>query len=307
MSENSDAPYDFAPPKAPADGEGAAKAPVPAGGAKPPLPERLCPQCGFKIMVVPRNKRCPECRAPLDDSLADCLPYARPAWIRRLSWGAFVMALAVPAHVSGVLVTVVQQLPVRGAALQVAGGVMALLGIFLVTLREKGKPQRRAFLAVAARVLALGVTVLLGVAMYLISQNSAATIDAVAPALVAMALEAVAFGFFASALAARIPHEGLEHQLRNFALLLPPFLWAVLVSLLVDLTPYAAAFFCAYPLIGAMLGLLAWVTLTLLRLMLELRHAAEAAEAMAARRAAIDCGKPVTRASSPASAEGPAE
>lgn len=287
MSQPSDSPYDFAPPKPAPAAEGAsAGAPKPAAPAVPrqPLPERSCPQCGARFIGKPRHNRCPDCRAPLDESVADLLQFSYPGRIRRLSWGALALALAVPAHVGGVLVTHVAKEPVPGAGLQALGAILTLGGIWILTTREEGMPQRRAALGVMARVLAVAVAGLLAVATYLISRNSGATTYAIVPAISGMAAEAVAFGLFASSLAARIPHDGLINQLRNFALLLPPFLAAVLVSLFVDLSPYYAAFFCTFPLIGGMLGLMAWVAVTLLRLMLELRHVAQAADAIVLKR-----------------------
>ena len=98
------------------------------------------------------------------------------------------------------------------------------------------------------------------------------------PALAAMAGEAVALGLFASRLAQRIPHDGLTNQFRNFALFLPFLFGFLMLGAFYDLAQYTGIFFCSLPLIGALAGLLLWVSATLLRLFLELRHAATAAD-----------------------------
>src|SRR5579862_3162432 len=95
-----DSTYDFAP--------GPEKQPeVPArAGPFPPIPsgaERICPHCGFRVVGKPRGNRCPECSAPLDLAAADLLQFAPAGWIREISWGPVLIALAMFVHIGGLL------------------------------------------------------------------------------------------------------------------------------------------------------------------------------------------------------------
>ena len=285
VSSSTDSTYDFAAPAArePAPESGGAPKPAAPDTHEPQRPrqklaERPCPQCGFLIVGTPRKNRCPECRAPLDDSLADLLQFSDSAWIRRVSWGVLAVALAVPAHGGGAWLGFQHDL-IRGSALQVLGAGLTLAGVWQITSREIARPQKHALLALAARWLALAAAVLWIGATVVASRQGAIRWLAV-PALAAMAGEAVALGLFASRLAERIPHDGLTNQLRNFALLLPLFFGFLVLAQFYDLTELARIFFCALPLIGALAGLLLWVLATLLRFFLELRQAAVAADAI---------------------------
>ncbi len=281
MNPATDSSYDFATPAAP-------NPPAPASDAPPPetarpahqrLPERNCPQCGYLIVGKPRQNRCPECRAPLDDSIADRLQFCDSNWIRQASWGALAVALAVPAHIGGTYLAALAGDPVRGSALHVIGAALTLAGIWMITAPEDTRPQRRALLALFARGLAIAATVMwLGATV--VASRQGAVLWLMVPALAAMAGEAVAFGLFASGLAARVPHEGLTNQFRNFALLLPGFFGFLSFCLFHDVMAYYQIFFCSFPLLGALAGLLLWVGATLVRFFLELRHAARAADAV---------------------------
>jgi hypothetical protein len=240
------------------------------------LSESPCPQCGFLIVGKARNNRCPECRAPLDDSLADLLQFSDSQWIRRMSWGALAVALAVPAHGAGAWLAVQHDL-IRSAALHVLGAALTLAGVWQITSPENARPPKHALLALAARALALAATVL-WIGATVVASRQGAILWLVVPALAAMAGESIALGLFASRLAERIPHQGLTNQFWNFALILPFFFGFLVSGAFFGLTEYARVFFCALPLIGALAGLLLWVLATLLRFFLELRQAAEAAD-----------------------------
>ena len=285
VSASTDSTYDFAAPAARQPAAESGAAPRPATPTTPqPTPPRLklsekpCPQCGFLIVGVPRNNRCPECRAPLDDSLADLLQFSDSQWIRRMSWGALAVALAVPAHGVGAWLAVQHDL-IRGSALHVLGAALSLAGVWQITSPESARPQKHALLALAIRALALAATVI-WIGATVVASRQRAILWLTVPALVAMAGEVVALGLFAGRLAERIPHEGLTNQFRNFALLLPFFFAFLVVGAFYNLSELAHVFFCALPLIGALAGLLLWVIATLLRFFLELRQAAEAADAI---------------------------
>jgi hypothetical protein len=190
------------------------------------------------------------------------------------------MAVAVAVHIGGAYLLVLVHDAIRGSAVQAFGAALTLAGVWMITAPEDARPQKRAMLALLARWMAIASTVMwVGATVVASRQGQLAWL--MVPALVAMAGEAGAFGLFASALAGRVPHEGLANQFRNFALLLPGFFAFLIFCVFNDLTPYYQIFFCSFPLIGALAGLMLWVAATQLRFFLELRHAANAADAVA--------------------------
>jgi hypothetical protein len=170
--------------------------------------------------------------------------------------------------------------PSLGVTLHLLAAALTFLGIWILTLSPEPSPPQRPFSAAAARWLSLSAIILWIGATVAAAKNPAADVWLMLPALILMTAESAALGLFASSLASRIPHDGLTNQLRNFAFFLPPFFAVIIIGLFFNLADYYAIFFCSLPLIGALLGLMAWATLTLLRLFLELRHVATAAEAI---------------------------
>ena len=53
-----------------------------------------CPTCGYNLRGLKDENVCPECNAPVGQSLlGDRLEFANPRWLRRIGWGAFLAAL----------------------------------------------------------------------------------------------------------------------------------------------------------------------------------------------------------------------
>jgi hypothetical protein len=276
---STDSTYDFATP---APNAQPAPAAPPTATSAEHVTERNCPQCGFRIVGKPRQNRCPDCRMPLDASLADRLQNSGSRWIRKASWGALAIGISILPHIFGAWQVAVQRQERSGAALHVVGAALTLAGIWILTLPEDPRRPRASPLAVAARWCALASVILWGGAMITAFQHGNER-WLIAPALLAMAGEAVAYGLFAAGIALRIPHEGLANQLRNFALLLPPFFGFMLFCVFNDLAVYMQIFFCSFPLLGGIAGLMLWIAATQVRLFLELRHTARAADALAQR------------------------
>src|SRR6185437_1307683 len=85
------------PPARPAPASAAASLPVPAARlqAAEIQIEHNCPHCGFRIVGKPRNNRCPDCNAALDELTTGLLQFAPTGWTRKISTGALIVAAGI--------------------------------------------------------------------------------------------------------------------------------------------------------------------------------------------------------------------
>jgi hypothetical protein len=214
---------------------------------------------------------------------ADRLQFASTAWIRRMSWGALAAALAVPAHIVGAFVMARLDAPLGGSVVHALSAGLTVAGVWLMTAADGPGRQKHLLLALGARWLALAACVM-WIGAVVAAWREGVMVWLVVPALVCMGGEAIALGLYACRLAGRIPHEGLANQFRYFALFLPVFLGFLVICQFYGIKPEDGYFFIVFPLLGALVGLMAWVAATWIRLFWELRQTMEAAEDVVQKR-----------------------
>jgi uncharacterized membrane protein len=283
---SSDSSYEFAPrEEPPREAHQAPQLPIPDA-----LPEKSCPHCGFRIVGRINRPRCPECSAPLDPAAADLLQFSNVGWTRSISWGPALVSAAVLLHVGGAVLAWIASTDTHdrlARVLNLAASLVALAGIWIVTRGEGGgAPQRRGALAMVARVAALGVCgLMVGVVMATFAKQAGFERAMMVGTLATMAVGTLCLCFFLSALAARIPNDSLAGQFQNLAWVLPGVLVVLIIARFVDVNLFLEyLFFCGFPMVGGLVGLVGWGAITLLRLTLDLRNAATAAEDIVAHR-----------------------
>ncbi len=286
MSNKDDSSYDLAPatpPSArPAPRPDVAPAGIPVAPAQP-IQERPCPHCGFRIVGKPRNNRCPDCSAPLDQTATDLLQFSTPAWTRAVSWGAIVVVVAIMAHVAGSVVQFRGFQSEGAKALHAGAAALVFVGVCMTTVREKLQGAKRSPLAILSRLLALAAIGFWGLAIAKTSMQNFAH----CAALVVDMVLGFTFCYFAAGLSMRVPNDGLVQHFRILPYALVLVFAGLLFSAVVpsdDMWYLREMFFCSIPLVAAMAGILLWLAITLLRFAIELRRTAAAAEEIVERR-----------------------
>jgi hypothetical protein len=284
--------YDFAPreePQVEPDAVPAVPASEEVAAVPPPRlsAERVCPHCGFEIFGKPRGGRCPDCAAPLDLAGTDLLQFSDGDWVKRLSNGALLFALAIVMDVAGAAVVLSGSWSLGDGAHILAAAIGAW-GIWLATTKEDNfiaEPSPTATPARAASLTVLALWIVLS--LVALTQYHGAIKFFTILVLLAYAAEAILFGFHLQKLANRIPNDSLAAQSLNLAWFMPGFCFVLMGVNFFDLAVGAALtlFFCAFPLIGGLLIMIIWSLSVLIRMGLELRTAAEAGESIAIKKA----------------------
>ncbi len=294
-SDPADASYEFAP-KTPE--EGAPHKPPVVAPSPDMLVERTCPHCGFRIVGKPPRGRCPDCNAPLELGIADLLQFSSAAWVRWIAWGPLMLVAAIALHVGAVIYCLTHPMPAAlGQLLHAGGAVIACAGIWCVTSGPPGGggvPHRRPLMALLARWLSVVVAISWVLVWAFATMGRMPAMNAfMVIAIALMIAESIPLAGFLNGLAARIPNDSLVHQFLNLVWIAPVLLGLGLIHQvgqsyrLYDLTIFfTSIFFCTFPLAGVVAGLVAWATVALMKLTLELRHAAVTIEAIGVRRAA---------------------
>jgi hypothetical protein len=278
-----DSTYEFKPKEEPAEAPRAVPTLVPPEE----LIERCCPHCGFKVVGRPRRGRCPECNgAILDTSLADMLQFSGAPWVRTRAVAAFLLALAVPLHIAGAVGMWMEHTFV-GEAAHAAAAVLIALGAWIVTARDnEGTRRRYVSMGLTARVATLAAAGFWITAWALVVAGHAASLRGImVAALLIMAIEAVGLCVYLYGLTGRIPSDGLATQFYFMAWVIP-VVCAILIAAQYANVPalMQLLFFSMIPLTGCLIGILGWVTSSLVRLGLELRSVAATADAIAIKR-----------------------
>jgi hypothetical protein len=292
-----DGSYELAAPQAPtADAAGEAE----ASGLTVAGPERACPHCGFKVRGKTRGNRCPECGAILDASTAELLQFSAAAWIREISWGPVLVGLAALLHIAGLvswpLAQAVQagldgKVPpgpanlMTGLGMHGLGSLLVLAGTWMLTAREPEEARRGMLMRQVCRWLSLAAFLLWASVLAVGMRHAAGEFLIFNAALIAVAAQAVALGYFCAGLAQRIPHDGLANQFRNMMPLVPAFVAFLLFCRFVDVTDYYKIFFLSLPVIFGLLGFMMWLAVSFFRLTWELRAAARASDAIREKHA----------------------
>ena len=210
----------------------------------------------------------------------DLLHHSASQWVRLISWGAALLALAVFIHLGAgawAWETRSETVAMWARILHIAAAAMIAGGLWIVTIREGkqiAKPQRRALAGMLAQWAAVLVFLFFvaGMVLHLLHQPMVAQQMLMLTFLV-MAFEAACGALFLSTLAVRIPHDGLAGQFANIAWIMPLALVLAACEQYFDLAEYISSmFFVGYPVLGALAGLLAWVAVTHLRLAIHLRR-----------------------------------
>lgn len=250
--------------------------PLPPQPRATPKPPKFCPHCGTAITARPRFNRCPHCRMAFDAPVLLRLEHADVAWLRQISWGALALAGGAGLHLLAAYQAVVGQDAVRGSALQVFAAALDLAGLWFLTTPEN--PRRKmTFVPLAARWFG-GAAVLLWLGAAIMASRQTSPQMLTAAALSALAVAAVALGRYSVPLAQRVPHPGLANQLRGLTLLLPLALTLLIACQFIQLAAFEALFFVWYPFVGGLAGVICWVAATMIRLFVQLRQSATAAD-----------------------------
>ncbi len=302
-----DSPYDFAdeppPQKRPALPEKprppaaarTAPARAPDAAAAPAAPataavERTCPHCGFTFLGKPKA-RCPECAAALDSSAAELLQFADTGWVRSVALGVMLIVPAIITHIIGCALKWVHSSSATHAKgmFHGTGAVLLLAGVFIATRKEPGS-VRGFGSRLSIRLLALFAAVIWGIflfwafdAMTLFPGAVKFLLDTV---LLTQAVMAVMLGFYFRGLAMRIPDDSLASHtsLTGWCSALACLTMAGLYFLEMTQGFYPSFFMCSFPMVAGFLAIFIWTMITLLRLGLNMRAAAEAGESIARKR-----------------------
>jgi hypothetical protein len=308
-----DSPYDFAEPNKPKpEPRVPAKKPQPVA-KKPPLsdeielkpadsavpttprssaipdetPTRICPHCGYR-MFGKLKARCPECAAPTDTVATDLLQFASTSWVRGVANGILLISPAIILHVVGASMTFMNKgsLP---AILHTVAAVLMLGGVLLGTTKDPGvgghaSPGGTYAKAFAFAAMVLWVLLLL-VGMNIIKNGH---VDKTLTILVLLCYGglAITLGFHFNVLCSQIPNDTLASHALNTG-----WLTAIACLMLVaiqsfDLSRQLNLFFCSFPMIGFFVAAFVWAAITVLRVSIDVRNAAIAGDAIAAKRAA---------------------
>jgi hypothetical protein len=148
--------------------EGQATAPAePAGGLTEAIDHDLpCGGCGYNLRAARRDGACPECGVPVARSIGrdNVLWEARPAWLRSLSLGVWLMIAAQVLYGAGMLIAS-QSGPAANHSQVILTTALALslmyaAGVWLLTRRERlfvRSPRRDVVVRWVARIATLGI------------------------------------------------------------------------------------------------------------------------------------------------------
>jgi hypothetical protein len=103
-----------------------------------------CASCGYVLLGLDANGKCPECGTPIDRSLrGDLLQFAKPSWVTRVALGATVLCAACWMSVGLLTLAISVSLsdPLAILVFNLGGTCVSLGGAWLLSSR----PPRRSF------------------------------------------------------------------------------------------------------------------------------------------------------------------
>ena len=259
------------------------KVPAAVGGA----PVKCCPHCGKKFQGKP-PAQCPVCFLSTETVQSDTFEHADPAFLRKLSWGAMMLALAIPLHVFGILLNLIGARELK-ALTHVLAALLVLGGVVLLTRRDAKFLERQRKTANWTRLwAAICAFFWLLLAYFAIVQGT--TYFILQMFVVVTLLSQMALGWvlatFCQYLALRVPDDGLANSLHaagcSISLICVVFIGFQVMG-------WTAPFFVImatwpFPATPMVLGVLVWCTITVWRLAADLRACARQSEDNADRK-----------------------
>jgi hypothetical protein len=288
-SNESDSEYDFAsdeslPELAPVPAGEVARAPAPV--AAPPVPDRLCPHCGFSVFGKMAKNRCPECSGDLSAS-NDLFQFSTPAWTRSVATGLFVLVPAVLLHCVAMTMTWSSDDKLPGALCHFVAALLALVGAWMAGSEERRSNVSSLPTRWPMRFLALCSLALTVVFTIVAAANHGGPVMVLAVAnLIVLAAFGLATGLHIRALAYRMPNDSLLWWSQNLSWLVP---FVALFQILFNVAGRVKAeflmlFMCSIPMAGGFSVIALAAAWTLFRAGMEMRTCATAAEAIVVRR-----------------------
>jgi hypothetical protein len=277
-----DDPYDLAPAEAPRRQEQSA----PPKQARTDLgQERHCHYCGLSFHGPPKA-RCPDCAAPMDSSTTDQLKFADPSWVRRVELGLLLIIPGMVGHIIAAFLrwSITNE---QRTTIHVISAAFLVAAVFVTTWKEPG--TKRGMLSLWARIV---VVAALGfwIGLFLVFQHEDFSIQVVraliCPALICHATLSALLGVYCGNLAMRIPDDGLSsHSIHGgWVVAAANGLLMGLHFLQLTTKVHFMFFTCSFPMMGGLLVIFFWATVTLVRLALNLRLSARAGDEIVALR-----------------------
>lgn len=251
--------------------------PPAAGGA----PTKCCPHCGKQFYGKP-PAQCPVCFLPTEAIQSDTFEHADPAFLRKLSWGAMMLALAIPLHIFGIILNLLGARELKGLT-HVLAALLVLAGVLLLTRCDSKFLERQRKTANWARLwAAICAFFWLVLAYFAIGQGT--TYFILQAFVVVTLISQIALGWvlatFCQYLALRVPDDGLANSLHaagcSISLICVVFIgfqvmgWTDRFFVIMATWPFPAT-----PMV---LGVLVWCTITVWRLAADLRECARQSE-----------------------------
>ena len=222
------------------------------------------------------------------DSATDLFQFADVAWARRGALGLVLIVPGIAGHVFGAVLLWMDLPTAKGLAHAVAAVVLAV-GVFLATRKEPGPAAKTSSLALWARVCALA-SMMVWLILGLIAMKLLVTHGMVKPlvllVLVIQTALAVLLSYVVSGMALRIPNDTLSSHAIYTGWATAAVCATLLVIQELDLitSVHLMFFTCSFPMIGGFMVILCWAMITLLRMGLDMRAAAQAGAAITSRR-----------------------
>lgn len=105
-----------------------------------------CRRCGYNVRGLARTGRCPECDTPVARALrADLLRYSDARWVAVIARGFRTVNIAIVLALIAIIILALQRaliVPWRTAAITLAIGAVAIVGVWLATAPEPAVVER---------------------------------------------------------------------------------------------------------------------------------------------------------------------